>query len=182
MTISHSRKKIFISTLAAIGLATLLLFTVILPAEYGYDPLGTGEKLGLTALAETRVSALEIQNQAMYEDTVTLVLYPFESVEYKYYLKEGAALIYNWQSSAELVYDMHADPDENTRLSEVSFSKGRTLNNSGIYRAAFNGIHGWWWENRGSEEVTIHLKTSGFYSYAKEMRHDLNKRYNFNAK
>ena len=31
--------------------AAIILVTAVLPAEYGLDPLGTGEALGLTPLA-----------------------------------------------------------------------------------------------------------------------------------
>jgi hypothetical protein len=40
----------------------------------------------------------------------------------------------------------------------------------GTYEAAFNGMHGWFWENRGFETVTLRLKTSGFFVNATEYR------------
>ena len=40
----------------------------------------------------------------------------------------------------------------------------------GTYTAPFTGIHGWYWENVGTEEITITLHTAGFYTNAHEGR------------
>jgi hypothetical protein len=42
------------STLIAAGVAAVLLVTVVLPAEYGIDPTGTGQLLGLTHMGEIK--------------------------------------------------------------------------------------------------------------------------------
>jgi hypothetical protein len=47
-----SGKKLLASTLLAVTGAAVLLVLVVLPAEYGIDPLGTGNMLGLMALNE----------------------------------------------------------------------------------------------------------------------------------
>jgi len=41
------------ATIISILVATVLLVTLVLPAEYGIDPTGVGRKLGLTVLAAT---------------------------------------------------------------------------------------------------------------------------------
>src|SRR5436189_5135737 len=46
-----SKKKIAAATAVALLIAGVLLVTVVLPAEYGIDPLGTGAALRLTDLA-----------------------------------------------------------------------------------------------------------------------------------
>jgi hypothetical protein len=46
-----SMRTLAITTAIALGLAAVILVTTVLPAEYGIDPLGTGEALGLTAIA-----------------------------------------------------------------------------------------------------------------------------------
>lgn len=45
------RERIALATAAAMFVAGILLITVILPAEYGVDPVGTGGALGLTEIA-----------------------------------------------------------------------------------------------------------------------------------
>lgn len=47
-----SGNKIAMATIAAAVLATIVLVTTVLPAEYGIDPTGTGELLGLTAMRQ----------------------------------------------------------------------------------------------------------------------------------
>jgi hypothetical protein len=47
-----SMAKIVTATVTALIVACVILATVVLPAEYGIDPLGTGKKLGLTDLAK----------------------------------------------------------------------------------------------------------------------------------
>src|SRR5262245_27658483 len=46
-----SKQKIAAATVVALLIAGVLLVTVVLPAEYGIDPLGTGAALRLTDLA-----------------------------------------------------------------------------------------------------------------------------------
>ncbi len=46
-----SLRKIVAATVAALIVACVILVTVVLPAEYGIDPLGTGKALGLGDLA-----------------------------------------------------------------------------------------------------------------------------------
>ena len=46
-----SLKKLVTATLIALAVACVLLVTVVLPADYNIDPLGTGRALGLTDLA-----------------------------------------------------------------------------------------------------------------------------------
>jgi hypothetical protein len=45
-----STKRLLISSSVAIAGAVLILVLVVLPAEFGIDPTGLGERLGLTAL------------------------------------------------------------------------------------------------------------------------------------
>src|SRR5437870_1366426 len=47
-----SKKAIAKATILALLIAAVLLITVVLPAEYGIDPLGTGKALRLTDLSK----------------------------------------------------------------------------------------------------------------------------------
>ena len=48
----QSTKSLINSSLVAVLLAVVILFTAVLPAEYGIDPTGLGKKMGLTSLSE----------------------------------------------------------------------------------------------------------------------------------
>ena len=53
------------STVFALAIATILLVTVVLPAEYGVDPTGVGQVLGLKRMGEIKVAlALEAEADA----------------------------------------------------------------------------------------------------------------------
>ena len=54
-----SPRKLWLGILASVVLAIVLLFIVVLPAEYGLDPTGAGELLGLNALSNP-VRTIEI--------------------------------------------------------------------------------------------------------------------------
>ena len=47
-----SKAALVKATGIALAVALVILFTAVLPAEYGIDPLKTGKALGLTQLAQ----------------------------------------------------------------------------------------------------------------------------------
>ncbi len=58
-----SAERLLRSTLIALVTAMILLFTVVLPSEYGIDPTGVGRMLGLTAMGEIKQQLLEEAEQ-----------------------------------------------------------------------------------------------------------------------
>ena len=110
-------RRIAIATAGAALAAIVVLFTAILPAEYGIDPLGTGRALGLTALSWTTIepaaspaSMADTKNQSaatnsvgsLQQDVYEVTLRPFEGVEYKYRLELAAGLVYSWTATASV--------------------------------------------------------------------------------
>ena len=60
-----SRRTLLRSTVMALATAAALLITVVLPAEYGIDPIGVGQVLGLKRMGEIKVAlALEAELDA----------------------------------------------------------------------------------------------------------------------
>lgn len=163
------RKNLVVAVSAALTGALALFVTIILPAEFDRDPLGTGRLLGLSGMAGTVADALEPQLEFHKTDAVEFVLEPFQSLEYKYLMDRGHSLIFSWQASGELYFDLHAE-DMTQEDYEESYAEGNADKQHGSYHAAFNGMHGWFWENRSFEEVTLRLTTAGFYVNATEFR------------
>tara|TARA_B100001093_G_scaffold517349_1_gene598660 strand:- start:695 stop:1261 length:567 start_codon:yes stop_codon:yes gene_type:complete len=161
-TEAPSLKTILIATAAALGVGTLVLVVAIFPAEFGVDPLGTGRLLGLTALSADE-NSFEEQLIAHRNDYVEFELGPFQSVEYKYTLDLDAAMVFSWQTDTEVYYDMHAEPAGLGEEYAESYEQGNASESSGAFHAPFTGIHGWFWENRGSRTVTVKLHASGFF-------------------
>ncbi|MGM0633023.1 MAG: hypothetical protein ACQETO_07590 [Pseudomonadota bacterium] len=157
-----SQTRIIRATLIALAAAAVLFLTVILPAEFGTDPLGTGNLLGLTELSREESPVLEQFTQHA-TDYVEFVLEPFQSVEYKYVMDEDTAMIYSWQADGMVYYDMHADPGMSMEGYDETFGQGESEREQGLYVAPFTGIHGWFWENRGFDTVTIRVHSAGFF-------------------
>ena len=97
-------------------------------------------------------------------------LAPFESVEIKYDLASGDGLVYAWETDAEVVFDLHAEPTGAEPDAAESFAQGRGTADAGTYVAPYDGIHGWFWENRTAQTVTVTLRMSGFATGATEYK------------
>lgn len=158
------RRRVAVASGAALLAAVVALVAVVLPAEYGVDPLGSGKALGLLALAEPRQDALHAAASGYRPDQVSFRLEPFESVEYKYRLEAGGVLVFAWRASGPVLAELHAEPDGAPPGFAESFDKVRSAASDGSYRAPFDGWHGWFWENRGTEAVTVELRAAGFFS------------------
>ena len=104
-------------------------------------------------------------------ETVDFTIAPRDSVEYKYRLDKGKALLYSWKATGPVNYELHAEPDGAPRGYAQSYEKGRGSSQaSGTLTAPFSGIHGWFWENTGDQEITVTLTTAGFYNMSHEFR------------
>jgi hypothetical protein len=156
-------KTLFTASLVALGIALVVLFAAVLPAEFGYDPFRVGRVLGITGLSAGEIPPLEEQLQPHRSDFVEFYLEPFQSVEYKYTMDVDAPLVFSWEADAELYYDMHAEPAGLGGEYAESYEQGNAIGKAGSYHAPFTGIHGWFWENRSSRDVEVRLYTSGFY-------------------
>jgi hypothetical protein len=183
------------TTALALAIASVLLVTVVLPAEYAIDPLGTGRWLGLTEIAAPSVKAVDEPKPAgallkpavagpradypsgFKLDYYEVTLQPYDYVEYKYRLEQGASMFYSWSATAAVLHDFHGERAGATgTAAEESFDKQQRQQASGSLAAPFAGIHGWYWENPGSVPVTIRLSSSGFYTSAVEIRSDRSRR------
>jgi len=165
-----SKKGIVLATLGAAAAATLILFVFVLPAEFGIDPFGTGKALGIVGLSETAPSQVHDQAQTIARDTKVFVLAPFESVEYKYWLPAEGNIIFSWSATTAVEFDLHGEPDDGGPEKSVSYSIGSSDGNNGVFEAPFAGIHGWFWENRGENTVTVELEVAGFYEWSRMFR------------
>ena len=159
-----SRSALWKATLLSFCVALLGLVLFVLPAEFGIDPTGAGGAMGINKMSGYSVSALVLEEEAYTEDRVEFPLAPFESVEYKYELAAGQAIVYRWEATGKVVFDLHSEEAGTDPEDAVSFSVGEAIRENGTYVAPYAGVHGWFWENRGSEEVVVKLETSGYAS------------------
>lgn len=188
-----SLQRLAKTTVVAVVVAGFLLLAFVLPAEYGLDPLGTGRWLGLTDIASPPIDAVDQPRPAgaalkptakgpvgeypaaFKVDVYDITLQPYEYVEYKYHLEQGATLLYAWQATAPVIHDLHGEREMGASAggpAEESFDKQDRREATGSLTAPFTGIHGWYWENPGGSPIAIRLTSSGFYGSAVEIRSD----------
>ncbi len=171
------------ATLAALLVAGIVLVTAVLPAEYGIDPTGAGRALGLTGLFEAGQEAAAVssapptitaaeggpvfpQFNEYRQDRREFTIAPKTGMEFKYSLNKGATMIYSWTSTGFVDFDFHTEPAGKPSSASDSFEKGEGVQKKGGYTAPYDGIHGWYWENKGTTPVTVTLNSAGFYEQA----------------
>ena len=154
--------RVALATAAALLAASAVFVALVLPAEFGVDPSGVGRTLGLVGLSGQAGERYQPLPGALVGDRREFHLAPFESVELKYHLDAGRGLAYSWTASGEVVFDLHAEPAGAAEGYAESFAQGRSDADSGIYEAPYDGIHGWFWENRGAVAVMVKLDAAGF--------------------
>ncbi|MDI6623748.1 MAG: transmembrane anchor protein [Brevundimonas sp.] len=191
-----STGRLLKSTGIAVVIASALLVTVVLPAEYGVDPTRVGSLLGLTEMGRIKMQlAAEAKSEetaalpaaapapqasaapsaapataeapATRTDETVLTLAPDQGAEIKLVMAEGASVRYVWSSSGGRInYDIHAD---RPGTPYHGYGKGSSQREEGELVAVFTGSHGWFWRNRTGEPVTITLRTEGAYSEVKRV-------------
>ena len=189
---AEQRARIALAAAAAMLVAGVVLMAAILPAEYGVDPLGTGNALGLTSLAQAnepeaggaaaaggeaaspeslepvRPGANNLQKVPLKQDTRVFELGPREGMEYKYRMEKGATMVYGWTSTGRVNFDYHGEPRGAPQGYAESYQMGEGQSASGSFFAPTPGIHGWFWENLTDNPITVKLTSTGFYEGAIE--------------
>jgi hypothetical protein len=172
------------ATAIAIAAAVAILVTIVLPAEYGIDPTGIGQRFGLVSLSmAVPAEPVDIQistspaatisefdaawrSQVPYRnDEITLTLNPGEGTEVKALMRSGERLVFNWTAAGGKVnFDMHGEKLNAASDEYSSYWRGRNAaSGHGAFIAPFDGTHGWYWRNRDTQAVTIKVQTAGFY-------------------
>lgn len=170
-----SKKSLLIGAGVAVVAAVAILVLVVLPAEFGVDPTGAGEATGLSGLSEAgelteaergalREGAFTLTGEAMRVDRQEFTIRPYAALEFKYTLAEGEPLVFSWTSTAPVTIDMHAHPFEGGEALTESYSQGEKTGESGVYVAPFTGIHGWYWQNRTLDNVTVTINAAGGFT------------------
>ena len=172
---SGRKKALLIGGGAVVVAAIAVIF--VLPAETGIDPTGLGEQSGLTQMANPSAAenlARGAKRQGVLtpletiadpepgvSDHWTYEIQPYGEIELKYKLEKDAPITFAWSADGPLNMDMHAHPFDGGEALTESYAITETDHQAGRYVAAFSGIHGWHWQNRGLTPVTLTLDASG---------------------
>ena len=162
--------------------AAAALATVSLLAASAFEPL----RLVVTGLAQTQQPLNPVGGQpggppitpkpggpltpstTTYKvDAIEFLLVPDQFVEYKFNLKTGATMMFNWKATGPLDVDFHTVPEGKPISASETFMRGTASAYQGFYRAPYPGLHGWYWKNTGKENVKIILNASGFFTEAR---------------
>jgi hypothetical protein len=100
-------------------------------------------------------------------DAIEFLLRPDQFVEYKFRLTTGEMMIFNWKSDFPIDVDFHTVPDGKPISASETYLRGSYGSGSGVYKAPYPGLHGWYWKNTGKEDVKIVLNASGFFTEAR---------------
>ncbi len=195
-----STKKLIQSTILAAATAGVLLVTVVMPAEYGIDPTGLGNLIGLKKMGEIRVSLekeatadkakdsspnpaakqVEVNVAPTTKPTVAspnvmnhemqVKLAPDESAEIKLEMSKGNKVKYTWSTDGGKANFDVHADSKKLNIDYYPYSKGAEQRQDGELEAAFDGSHGWFWRNRTSSPIVITLKTKGEYTDIKRVK------------
>lgn len=163
-----STKLLAIASVCALACAAVLVVTIILPAERGFDPTGIGSKfhltrMGLLKTVMARPDAPETGRPSQRNE-VTVTLAPGSSTEIKMEMQKGYNANYQWNVQGGPVYhDTHGDPYEDDTVYITYSTADAVSSDSGTITAPYSGFHGWYWVNKGTSEITITLNTDGEY-------------------
>ncbi len=168
---------------AAAVLGTVIMFAVVLPAEFNRDPLGFGRLTGLDRLSAPVSHPPEQEDggfrfareyaRSFRSDTVDLELAAAgrrgDRLEHKVWMEQDATLIYEWTvpeiaNPEDFYSDFHGhtlDEDGNNVLATYRQADGTYA--KGALITPFDGEHGWYFENRSANPVVVRVKISGFY-------------------
>ena len=185
-TLTQLRRSSIIAGIGALAIGVC----VYLPAEYGTDPTGVGNILGLTEMGEIKqqLAAEAAADEALHggdessslmndifglfvgaahaqeawQDEIIFTLAPGESTEIKATMEQGVTLTYAWAATGGRVnFDLHAHAGSDA----VTYEKGRGQTaGEGQLETPFAGDHGWFWRNRDDADIIVTLQLRGDYS------------------
>ena len=193
-----STTRLLKSTGIAVVIASALLVTVVLPAEYGVDPTRVGSLLGLTEMGRIK---MQLADEAEAEEAglAAAVSAPAAVAATAPVTTAGTTSAPIGQRSDETVITLAPDQGAEIKLvmedgARVNFTwsssggavnfdthadrpgtpyhgygKGSEQRVEGELVAAFTGSHGWFWRNRTGGPVTITLRTTGDYTEVKRV-------------
>ncbi len=171
-----SRDGLWKQLAIALAVATVILALFILPSEYGIDPTGLGQRMGLLALSPQSAAAQIPDIPMAPPETARFYTSPIRSnvieiplevdgeLEYKFRMKAGETIVYSWTvDNGAAYYDFHAASEPDGRDLRYKEEQEGASSGHGSLVAPFDGIHGWYWLNLEDHPIVITLRVSGFY-------------------
>ena len=169
-----NKKVLNRATVIAVGVAAVLLVTVVLPAEYGVDKTGVGGLLGLTEMGRMKRAAAQPSTTAPTTSLAPLnyqpgqiaelqvPLAPGEGREVKASMRAGGTMKYQWSTNNLPVhYELHGEPRGGGKGVYTSYKIDVSKSEAGDFTAPMEGTQGWYWRNDTPMPVSVTVKASG---------------------
>jgi hypothetical protein len=137
-------------------------------AETAAAPVAPAPAPAPRAPASAAAASVPAADSVANSHVTEVTLAPGEGKEIKLAMRQGARVNFEWTVTGGVVnFDTHAD---RPGTPYHGYEKGqRQASDDGVLVAAFDGMHGWFWRNRGTAPVTLTLRTSGDYQALKRM-------------
>lgn len=170
-----SKRKLLLTTVTSLLVAIAILLAIVLPAEFGKDPTGIGNLVGLKAMGQLKANNAASADAIAHSHErkarsarIEIEVNGREELEYKAQLEKGEPLLYTWTVRGGPVhYEFHGEPTTGEWPKDYfqSYETGdRSSGQSGSFVAPFTGRHGWYWRNESDEPAVIVLEATGYYS------------------
>jgi hypothetical protein len=170
--------------------AIIILITIVLPTEYGIDPLGFWKMTWLNKLApnyqeENLESNIDIEekvveaNSIQVEEIISIKKeksYDYQTIEKTYTLNAKAnteikfkmykwsEMTFDWESSELVYFDQHWEPttqEWKEFLPYKTVKEWKQMSDNWNLVAEFTWTHGWYWRNLSNNKATIKLILKG---------------------
>ena len=165
MKATKNSQSLLKATLLSVVFAGGALALVILPAEYGIDPTGVGEKLGLTVFNDTTTQVSKSEpTLATTTNIVSITIPAGKGLEYKLAMEKFAKVTYQWKTeAADLYVDLHGEPYGDKTGYFESYAIATVTEMKGSFTTPFKGSHGWYWKNNSAKDIQVELSITGDY-------------------
>ncbi len=132
------------------------------PADHSQITSKAAEAFGANAGQRFDTAAVSLRTTPYRNDTLSVTLAPGKGAEVKAMLKAGDGIVFHWKATGDVALDMHGErPDAKGTWTSYAVERAQR-EASGTFIAPFDGSHGWYWQNRGTEPVTVEIQVAGY--------------------
>ena len=97
-------------------------------------------------------------------DKLSIALKPGQEAEVKMTMNKNTSVTYQWVADGPVDVETHGHTVNLPRNFSIQYDTARLIQKkTGTIRPTFEGLHGWHWCNRSSNDVLIRLTASGGY-------------------
>lgn len=132
------------------------------------EDAGSGPDVAKPAEADGPVPEKQLTER---EDSIRVIVPAGKGIEYKIYMLKYGELKYEWKADkGNVFFDFHGDvklkkPGKNNYFK--SYTVAYADNMIGTLLAPFEGNHGWYFQNKGKTDITVHIRLKGEYALLK---------------